>query len=69
MVETNLAMGVSASLAAGMGCFDFIDLDTPLFIAGLPFPGGPTWTGTNIVIDENAAGHGVVPAECGESTP
>jgi L-alanine-DL-glutamate epimerase-like enolase superfamily enzyme len=69
MVETNLAMGVSASLAAGMGCFDFIDLDTPLFIAGLPFPGGPTWIGTNIVIDENAAGHGVVPVECGESTP
>jgi len=61
MVETNLAMGVSAALAAGMGGFDFIDLDTPLFLASARFPGGPTWNGCTIVVDESAPGHGVVP--------
>lgn len=32
MMETSLAMTASAHLAAGLGCFDFIDLDTPFFI-------------------------------------
>src|SRR5262249_10551465 len=32
MMETSLAMTASAHMAAGMGCFDFIDLDTPFFI-------------------------------------
>lgn len=34
MMETSIAMTASAHLAAGMGGFDFIDLDTPFFIAG-----------------------------------
>lgn len=34
MMETSLAMTASAHMAAGMGCFDFIDLDTPFFIKG-----------------------------------
>lgn len=34
MLESSLAMTTSAHLAAGMGCFDFIDLDTPFFIQG-----------------------------------
>ncbi len=34
MMESNLAMTASAHLAAGLGCFDFIDLDTPFFIKG-----------------------------------
>jgi L-alanine-DL-glutamate epimerase-like enolase superfamily enzyme len=34
MMESNLAMTCSAHLAAGLGCFDFIDLDTPFFIKG-----------------------------------
>ena len=34
MMETSLAMTASAHLAAGLGCFDFIDLDTPFFIKG-----------------------------------
>ncbi len=62
MVETNLGMGVSATLAAGMGGFDFIDLDTPLFMASAPFPGGPVWDGSTILVDEKAIGHGIVPA-------
>ncbi len=32
MMETSLAMTASAHLAAGLGCFDFVDLDTPFFI-------------------------------------
>lgn len=34
MMETSLAMTASAHMAAGLGCFDFIDLDTPFFIKG-----------------------------------
>lgn len=34
MMESNLAMTTSAHIAAGLGCFDFIDLDTPFFIKG-----------------------------------
>jgi len=32
MMESSLAMTASAHLAAGMDCFDYIDLDTPFFI-------------------------------------
>jgi len=32
MMESSLATTASAHLAAGMGCFDFIDLDTSFFI-------------------------------------
>jgi L-alanine-DL-glutamate epimerase-like enolase superfamily enzyme len=34
MMESNLSMTASAHLAAALGCFDFIDLDTPFFIKG-----------------------------------
>lgn len=34
MMESNLAMTASAHLAAGLGLFDFVDLDTPFFIKG-----------------------------------
>ena len=36
MVETRIAMGFSAHLAAGLGGFDWIDLDTPLLLAEDP---------------------------------
>ncbi|GJZ99554.1 L-Ala-D/L-amino acid epimerase [Tanacetum coccineum] len=57
MVETRLAMGFSGHLAAGIGGFKFIDLDTPLLLAEDPvFEGyevsGPTYKFTN------ARGHG-----------
>lgn len=32
MMETSLAMTAAAHLAAGMGCFKYIDLDTPFFL-------------------------------------
>ena len=34
MMESNLAMTAAAHLAAGLGYFDFIDLDPPFFIKG-----------------------------------
>lgn len=34
MMESSLAMTASAHLAAGLGCFSYIDLDTPFFIKG-----------------------------------
>lgn len=32
MMESSLAMTASAHLAAGLNCFDYVDLDTPFFI-------------------------------------
>ena len=34
MVESDLAMGLAAHAAAGLGWFDYVDLDTPLFFKG-----------------------------------
>ena len=58
MVESILAMSFSANLAAGNGGFDFIDLDTPLFIAEHPFIGGFAQTGGTLQLAD-VAGHGV----------
>ncbi len=40
MMESGLAITAAAHFAAGMGCFDFIDLDTTFFING-PFAHSP----------------------------
>lgn len=40
MVETRLGMGFAAHLAAGQGCFKYVDLDTPLLLAEDPVCGG-----------------------------
>jgi L-alanine-DL-glutamate epimerase-like enolase superfamily enzyme len=40
MVETRMAMGCSFSLVLGLGCFDVLDLDTPLLLASDPVTGG-----------------------------
>jgi len=34
MMETSLAMTAAAHLASGLGFFDYVDLDTPFFVAG-----------------------------------
>lgn len=60
-VESILAMTVSASLASGIGGFEHVDLDTPLFFAANPFRGGFRMSGAMLELSE-AAGHGVVPA-------
>ncbi|CAE5967706.1 unnamed protein product [Arabidopsis arenosa] len=57
MVETRLAMGFSGHVAAGLGCFRFIDLDTPLLLADDPVQGGyKAWGAVYEFNDEG--GHG-----------
>ncbi|KAL3512223.1 hypothetical protein ACH5RR_024940 [Cinchona calisaya] len=57
MVETRLAMGFAGHLAAGLGCFKFIDLDTPLLLAEDPVFEGYEVSGPNYKFS-NARGHG-----------
>jgi L-alanine-DL-glutamate epimerase-like enolase superfamily enzyme len=59
MVESRLAMGTSACIAAGLGGFSFIDLDTPLFLAEDPFTGGYTQSGERLDLRQITAGHGL----------
>ncbi|WP_456331985.1 dipeptide epimerase [Fervidibacter sacchari] len=40
MVETELGLTAAAHLAAGIGGFDFVDLDTHLFLENSPFSAG-----------------------------
>jgi L-Ala-D/L-Glu epimerase len=61
MVETLLAMTVSAHFAAGFGGFQFVDLDTPMFMAEQPFRGGWEQQGGRLSVAHVAAGHGVEP--------
>ncbi|CAN1848666.1 L-Ala-D/L-amino acid epimerase [Linum perenne] len=57
MVETRLAMGFAGHLAAGLGCFKFIDLDTPLLLAEDPVFEGYKASGA-VYKFSNARGHG-----------
>jgi len=58
MVETRLAMGFSAHLAAGTGAFRWIDLDTPMLLAEDPVLHGYTADGPRYDLGHIAAGHG-----------
>ena len=58
MVETRLAMGFSAHLAAGTGAFRWIDLDTPLLLAEDPVLHGYTVDGPRYHLGHITAGHG-----------
>jgi len=49
MIESKLAMCCSAHFAAGLGGFDYVDLDTPMLLADDPFEGG--WQQTNGIYD------------------
>lgn len=40
MIESRLAIAMSAHLAAGLGGFSLVDLDTPMLLAEDPFTGG-----------------------------
>ncbi len=61
MLETELAMSTSACFAAGLGGFDFVDLDTPLFMAEHPLRGGYAQTGPTLDLSTITSGHGVQP--------
>ena len=58
-VESRLAMTFSACFAAGLGGFEFVDLDTPLFLAADPFVGGLRYEGARIRLDGIPAGLGM----------
>ncbi|XVF53870.1 hypothetical protein PTKIN_Ptkin05aG0134200 [Pterospermum kingtungense] len=57
MVETRLAMGFAGHLAAGLGCFQFVDLDTPLLLSEDPVLEGYEVRGA-VYKFTNAGGHG-----------
>ncbi len=59
MVESKLAMTVSACLAAGMGGVSFVDLDTPWFLKNAPTEGGWEEHGPLLRVDRIVSGHGV----------
>lgn len=63
MVESMLAMSMSAHFAAGLGGFTFVDLDTPMFLAENPFQGGFRQNGAWLSLDHISAGHGVEPRD------
>lgn len=61
MVETPLALSASACLAAGMGGFSFVDLDTDRWMRDAPVLGGFVARGPILELSTIAAGHGAVP--------
>ncbi|RYX81909.1 dipeptide epimerase [bacterium] len=72
MVESPLSMTVSASFAAGIGGFTYIDLDTPFFMQSIPLKGGCYHTDTTsgeeriqvtptLDLRSITQGHGVTP--------
>ncbi|HTV17502.1 MAG TPA: dipeptide epimerase [Polyangiaceae bacterium] len=60
MLESSLAMSASACFAAGLGGFEFVDLDTPLFMSSSPFVGGFALSADQIDVAVITRGHGVV---------
>lgn len=63
MVESILAMTASACFAAGQGGFNYVDLDTPLFMAENPFEGGFIQRGATLDLAHITAGQGVIPRD------
>lgn len=58
MVESDVAMGLSAHLAAGLGGFGFVDLDTPVWLVDSPVKPGYTRRGPSLDLAGIPAGHG-----------
>jgi L-alanine-DL-glutamate epimerase-like enolase superfamily enzyme len=61
MIESKLAMCCSAHFAAGLGGFEYIDLDTPMLMAENPFEGGYIQQGSLYKLDHIQAGLGIWP--------
>ncbi len=54
MVETELGLTAAAHLAAGVGGFDFVDLDTHLFLSNSPFEAGFEQKGAKLALRAKA---------------
>jgi L-alanine-DL-glutamate epimerase-like enolase superfamily enzyme len=63
MIESPVMMSFSAHLAAGLGEFSYVDLDTPMFMKDHPFSGGFEQRGSLLSVARVEAGHGVSIAE------
>ena len=59
MVETRLAMTFSACIAGGLGGFEELDLDTPLFMKDDRLTGGFAQAGPRLELGALGPGHGV----------
>jgi L-alanine-DL-glutamate epimerase-like enolase superfamily enzyme len=59
MIESRLGIAASAHLAAGLGGFRYIDLDTPMLLEEDPFTGGYSQDGVLYALDRSLPGHGV----------
>ncbi|MET0794246.1 MAG: dipeptide epimerase [Polyangiaceae bacterium] len=59
MVESKLSMTVSACLAAGIGGFTHVDLDTPWFMKNAPLAGGWLEQGPTLQLGHITDGHGI----------
>lgn len=59
MVEGPVAMATAAHLAAGLGEFSFVDLDTALFVASHPFQAGGLQRDAHWDLQAVHSGHGV----------
>jgi L-Ala-D/L-Glu epimerase len=59
MVETRLAMTFSACIAGGLGGFEELDLDTPLFMKDDRLDGGFVQRGPHLDLTNLKVGHGV----------
>lgn len=60
MVETRLAMTFSACIAGGLGGFEELDLDTPLFMRDDRLEGGFAQQGPSLDLAQIQLGHGVL---------
>jgi len=58
MVESEIAMTTSACIAAGLGGFFAVDLDTHLFLHDSPVRGGVHEMGPHLDLSAIRAGHG-----------
>lgn len=59
MIESRLAIAAAAHLAAGLGGFSFIDLDTPMLLAEDPFTGGYEQRGAFYDVSHVTGGLGI----------
>jgi L-alanine-DL-glutamate epimerase-like enolase superfamily enzyme len=61
MMESRLGVAASAHLIAGLGGFEYVDLDTPMLLADDPFTGGYDQEAMTYSLERVKAGLGVTP--------
>ena len=60
MLESKLALGCAVHLAAGLGCFDYVDLDPHINPEAEPFTVGPEFKSPYYTISDEAPGVGIL---------